>query len=93
MGKTIYVNSVEDMCDLMCDNKIPEEEQTWIFTFGSGQQHAGHFVRINGTFDSARAEMFDRYGEDWGFQYSEEKWKEMEDNPSRWWPMEKELVE
>lgn len=34
MGKTIEVNSLEEMCDLMCDNKIPEEEQTWIFTFG-----------------------------------------------------------
>lgn len=36
MGKTIYVNSLEEMCDLVCDNKIPEGEQTWIFTFGSG---------------------------------------------------------
>lgn len=93
MGKTVYIHSIEEMCDLMCDNKIPEGEQTWIFTFGSGQQHAGHYVKIDGTYDSARNEMFDKYGDDWGFQYSEKTWKEMENDPDRWYPMEKELKE
>lgn len=51
MGKTVYIHSIEEMCDLMCDNKIPEGEQTWIFTFGSGQQHAGHYVKIDGIYD------------------------------------------
>lgn len=37
--------------------------------------------------------MFDKYGDDWGFQYSEETWKEMENDPDRWYPMEKELKE
>lgn len=27
MGKEIEVNSLEEMCDLMCDNKIPKKNQ------------------------------------------------------------------
>lgn len=63
----------------------------WIFTFGSGQQHAGYYVKIRGTFDEARKKMFEKYGKDWGFQYSEEQWEKLKNNPNRWWPMEKEL--
>ena len=25
-----------------------DEEKDWIFTFGCGQQHAGHYVKIHG---------------------------------------------
>lgn len=91
MGKTIEVNSLEKMCDLMCDNKIPEEKETWIFTFGKGQKHEGHYVKFDGTYKSARQKMVDKYGLEWGFQYSEKEWTEMENNPDRWWPMETEL--
>ena len=63
----------------------------WMFTFGSGQKHAGYYVKIRGTFDEARRKMFDKYGEEWGFQYSEKKWREMESDPNRLWPLEKEL--
>lgn len=49
-------------------------EQVWIFTFGSGQKHSGHFVKIKGTFESAREEMFARFGKKWAFQYSEKEW-------------------
>jgi len=48
----------------------------WIFTFGHGQwdgMHRNHFVRINGTFYEARAEMFRRYGKQWSMQYESEK--------------------
>lgn len=66
-------------------------EEFWIFTFGSGQQHAGYYVKIKGTFGEARQKMVERYGLKWGFQYSEEEWKEFEQDPNRWWPMETEL--
>lgn len=66
-------------------------EQWWIFTFGSGQQYAGHYVKIKGTWDSAREKMFAKYGKDWGFQYSEKEWEKFENDPDRLWPMEKEL--
>lgn len=49
--------------------------EKWIFTFGYGQRHAGHYVVIEGTYDSARAEMFKRYGPEWAFQYSVEQWE------------------
>lgn len=66
-------------------------DRYWIFTFGSGQQHAGYYVKIRGTFDEARAKMFEKYGEDWSFQYSEEKWNEWERSRPPYVPIEKEL--
>lgn len=77
----IEINSLEDMCSLMCDNRIPEKN--WYFTFGCGQPNAGYYVKIKGTYDSARQKMFDRYGEDWGFQYSEEEWKSLKHHEKR----------
>ena len=75
MGLTIPGMTPEQMCDAMCNNIVPEFPPTWwIFTFGTGQPHAGHYVRIYGTFDSAREKMFRKYGSAWGFQYSEEEW-------------------
>lgn len=50
------------------------KEKHWIFTFGDGQKHEGYYVKIYGTCESARKEMFARYGNDWSFQYSEEEW-------------------
>lgn len=79
MGETFEVNSLEEMCDMMCDNVVPKEKKKWYyFTFGCGQQHAGHYVKIFGTFSGTRKKMFDKYGSKWGFQYSEEEWAEYE---------------
>ena len=65
---------------------------TWIFTFGSGQKHAGHFVRIQAeSWIEARREMFDRFGDQWGFQYTEEEWNEWERNRPPYVPIETEL--
>ncbi len=94
MGATFVVSSLEEMCDLMCDNIVPEQkEETWIFTFGANQQHAGHYVKFTGTFEEAREKMLQKYGYEWGFQYSEEEWEELENNPNRWWKLETELIE
>ena len=27
MGVTVGVNSLKEMCDMMCDNKLPEEKE------------------------------------------------------------------
>lgn len=51
-----------------------EQEQWYIFTFGSGRPNGGHYVKFFGTYGSARQQMFDTYGEKWGFQYSQEEW-------------------
>ena len=56
-----------------------ETKQWWTFTFGYGQKHEGMFVRIYGTFDSARRIMFERNGQEWAFQYSEAEWQDWED--------------
>lgn len=54
-----------------------DDKKWYIFTFGSGQQNAGHYVKIFGTYDSARREMVCRYGLQWGFQYSEDEWEDL----------------
>ena len=50
-----------------------ESAREWIFTFGCGQPNAGCFVRITGTYVSAREEMFRRYERRWSMQYASEQ--------------------
>lgn len=77
MGITVQVDSLEDMCDMMCDNNLPKEkDEYYIFTFGVGQKHGGYYVKIKGTYGGARQKMFDKYGKEWAFQYSEEQWQD-----------------
>ena len=60
----------------------------WVFTFGSGQEHAGKYVLIQGTFNEARTKMVERYGTKWAFQYSSKDWDDIVNNPCRTWPVE-----
>jgi hypothetical protein len=50
-------------------NKQKEIEKWWAFTFGCGQKHFNHYVKIKGTFSSTREEMFKLFGKRWSFQY------------------------
>lgn len=68
-----------------------EKEQMWRFTFGCGQKHEGYCQPIIGTFNSARRKMFEVHGTKWGFQYSEEEWKNMQNDPDRHWELEKDM--
>ena len=44
--------------------------QDYFFTFGVGQEHAYQYVRITASdFSTARNIMFNKYGEEWAFQY------------------------
>ena len=66
----------------------------YYFTFCGNQEHAGHYVKISGTYFSARQEMHNRFGEKWGFQYEEQEWKRWEvDAKAHNLPIETELVE
>ena len=67
MGGSFEVELVDDKGG---DEMSYSLEQDWIFTFGCGQEHAGHYVKIFGTFDSARDEMIKRFGDRWCWQYS-----------------------
>lgn len=69
---------------------MSNKEQWWIFTFGSGQPNAGKYVKIYGTFNSARMKMIDKYGLIWAFQYSKEQW-ENDKAKYPWIPFEEEL--
>jgi hypothetical protein len=46
-----------------------EVPQDWFFSFGYGQAHPQKFIRIHGTYNHARGEMFRRHGAKWFFQY------------------------
>lgn len=79
MGLEIQVDSLEDMCALMCDNVIPahkREEPCYIFTFGYGHEHAGYYVKVYGSYNTARRKMWEKYGDAWAFQYSYDEWQE-----------------
>lgn len=51
----------------------PNKVQPWYFTFGGGHAHPQGYVRIEGTFDEARQEMFEKWGVKWAFQYNEQE--------------------
>jgi hypothetical protein len=51
------------------DKEISHMQNFWYFTFGSGHKHPNGYVKIHGTFDEARQEMCNRFGEKWAFQY------------------------
>ena len=70
-----------------------EEKQWYIFTFGYGQQHQNQYVKIYGTYDSARQKMFDKYGSEWSFQYTEHDWNEWERTRPSYLPVETMLEE
>lgn len=67
------------------------EYREWIFTFGCGQPNEGKCVRISGTYNEAREEMFRRYGSAWAFQYDAKEWDEWKNDPNRAWCMEREM--
>ena len=63
----------------------------YIFTFGQDQENEGKCVRIEGDEYSTRKKMFEKYGNKWAFQYSEEEWEAIRNNPQRFWDMEEEI--
>lgn len=55
---------------------MDDEKKSWIFTFGFGHTHprtgqklAGHYVRVPGDYEAARAKMIQRFGRNWAFSY------------------------
>lgn len=66
--------------------------EEWIFTFGVGHELRGHFIRIKGTYEEARAKMCEIFGMRWAFQYSAEEWNKWAKDPTRQWDMETEIT-
>ena len=50
-----------------------ETPANWYFTFGQSHANFNKYVKIHGTHDEAREEMFRRYGQFWSMQYAEAK--------------------
>lgn len=70
-----------------------ETQQWWVFTFGVGHPHEGHYVKYFGTYAEARNRMIDKYGLKWAFQYPKTQWDEWLKDPERAKYMETELEE
>jgi hypothetical protein len=65
-----YENEQADVVTLqLAPPPNAEQEKDFYFTFGCGQANAGCYVKIRGSFNSAREEMFRRYGPKWCWQY------------------------
>jgi len=63
------------------------------FTFGSGQKFGGYCQPIVAeSWVVAREIMFDNFGADWAFQYSEEEWIRIQNDKNRRWEIERELA-
>ena len=54
-----------------------EKKEKWYFTFGVGTPYRGRHVVIEGTADSTREEMWERFGPKWAFQYTEKQYTEI----------------
>lgn len=59
--------------------------EAWLFSWGYGQEHPNRYVRIEGTYFEARAEMIRRYGRRWAFQYPESE--ELQLQACDMWPL------
>jgi hypothetical protein len=55
--------------------------RNWCFTFGCGHAHPNKYVKIYGSFQETRDEMFRRWGKAWCMQYTE---KDLEGAKERW---------
>ena len=52
------------------DEKIdPDAPRDWYFTFGFGGPNANKYLKLNGTLESTRFAMMNRFGSAWAFQY------------------------
>ena len=52
--------------------------KVYIFTFGHGQEHAGHcqIIMADGWLEARRL-MFEHHKDKWSFQYTEEEWRNL----------------
>lgn len=86
-------------CPCLDQPEPAEVEQEWLFTFGTGQQHDGRFVRITGTHDSARARMVEVFGTAWCDQYDWRRFDqlgllaELVELPEAVWPQRTEQAD
>ena len=60
-----------------------EKKANWYFTFGSGQPHAGCYIKFFGICEETRKRMFDAFGKVWSIQYSEKQWNNPSPNSSK----------
>ncbi len=47
--------------------------ETWYFTFGFSHAFPRGYMKITGTFHTARNKMIEKFGTKWSMQYSEEQ--------------------
>ena len=60
-----YCSPIQDI------NMEPKED--WYFTFGVNTDKANKFYKSHGTYDEAREDMVNKFGQKWAFQYNEKE--------------------
>lgn len=58
--------------------------QEWIFTFGIDHKNSGKCVRLKGSYDKARSDMFRLFGRNWAAQYSPTEWENIRKTHGRY---------
>ena len=48
-------------------------EEVWYFTFCGKHKEHDCYVKFSGTHEEARDKMLEKFGSEWGFQYSEDE--------------------
>jgi hypothetical protein len=84
LGDRLNEDSIEFLIDALVNRSYPKETaekvdtskfSTWYFTFGVGQTNSGKVQPIKAQdSEQARTKMFDVYGKEWCWQYSQEDW-------------------
>jgi hypothetical protein len=71
---------------------MKEKRQWWIFTFLDRKSDEEKPVKVYGTYEEARKEVFKKYGNKYVFVYTEEEWNEINKNPLCWPVPELEIL-
>lgn len=74
-------------------SNLPKGAKIWYFTFLGSDPVYKDCVQpiIAGNYMDARYAMFEKYGDHWGFQYSEEQWDDWCNRRPVYFPVEQEL--
>lgn len=88
-----YENSFDIEIKCHSCRTINTSRVTYYFTFGQGQAHEGHYVKVIApNSDIARDTMIEKFGRAWAFQYNEDEWRAFEEKANDAdFPIETEL--
>lgn len=79
MGITVEIHNIEEMCNLMCDNKLPENDFRRTCTECGCKMESGYVIRDGEEYFCSDDCL-------WAW-YSEEEYEELCENDEAYWTM------